>query len=141
MKKNKIKCIHIVLENCEVFEVPPKSIDYLTLKNINKSIGVNYYQYENGEIYETIKPEEVILAVKNFDKIKNITGWPDPEPFLDRMNMHKDITHLDLIYEDGGNEYYCVPWGDSEYTNDYQVHKQKKNYKRETVLEITIKEQ
>lgn len=136
----KIKNIHIVLENCEVFEVPTKCIDYLTLKNINKTIGVNYYQYKNGEVDETIKPEEVYLAVKNFSEIKNITGFPDPEPFIDRMNSHKDITHIDLNYEDGSNEYYTVPWGEREYTNDYQVHKQKKNFRRETILEITIKE-
>lgn len=136
----KVKYVDIVLENCEVFRVSPKSIESITINNIQRYLGINCFQYKNGEIYENISTDKVIIKLKNFSKIKDITKFPTNLNFLERINYIKDITHLDLNYDDGTKEYITVPWDEHENYNDWQNNKIDKNWKDEDILTIIIEE-
>lgn len=121
MKNKKIKTIDIVFENCEVYSLTPKMIDMCVVNNVTRNIGVNVFQYEDGEVYESVSCKEMLLSI-NRKGLTTIGGWDDKTLLEDRIE-NKDITHLDIIYEDGSNDYISVPWMDkdgNEYINALQ---------------------
>ena len=121
MKDKKIKTIDIVFENCEVYSLTPKMIDMCVINDVKRNIGVNVFQYEDGEIYESLSCKEVLLSI-NRKGLTTIGNWDDETLLEDRI-ANKDITHLDLIYEDGSDDYISVPWMDkdgNEYINVLQ---------------------
>ena len=121
MKDKKIKTIDIVFENCEVYSLTPKMIDMCVVNDVKRNIGVNVFQYEDGEIYESLSCKEVLLSI-NRKGLTTIGNWDDKTLLEDRI-ANKDITHLDIIYEDGSDDYISVPWMDkdgNEYINVLQ---------------------
>lgn len=121
MKNKRIKTIDIVFENCEVYSLTPKMIDMCVVNDIRRNIGVNVFQYEDGEVYESLSCKEMLLSI-NHKGLTTIGGWDDKTLLEDRIE-NKDITHLDIIYEDGSNDYISVPWMDkdrNEYINALQ---------------------
>ena len=121
MKNKKIKTIDIVFENCEVYSLTPKMIDMCIVNDVTRNIGVNVFQYEDGEVYESLSCKEMLLSI-NRKGLMTIGGWYDEILLEDRIK-NKDITHLNIIYEDGSNDYISVPWMDkdgNEYINALQ---------------------
>ena len=121
MKDKKIKTIDIVFENCEVYSLTPKMIDMCIVNDVTRNIGVNVFQYEDGEVYESLSCKEMLLSI-NRKGLMTIGGWYDEILLEDRIK-NKDITHLNIIYEDGSNDYISVPWMDkdgNEYINALQ---------------------
>ena len=112
MKNKRIKTIDIVFENCEVYSLTPKMIDMCVVNDIRRNIGVNVFQYEDGEVYESVSCKEMLLSI-NRKGLTTIGGWDDKTLLEDRIE-NKDITHLDIIYEDGSNDYISVPWMDKD---------------------------
>jgi len=133
----KIKNIHVVLENCEVFEIPAKSIDLLVINEIKNQILVNAYQYKNGETMEHQNADYIHLSIFKSGELKNLTEMGNGND-INRLHEHNDITQIELNYEDGESVGYYVPWGESEYINECQKSQFKNNFWKKEVLDITI---
>ncbi|MCM3387212.1 hypothetical protein M3649_03585 [Ureibacillus chungkukjangi] len=116
-----IKQIDIVLENCEVIVIPRNEIGEFSLSGVEKvysriaSNSISDYLFAKSFYIEIHKDANTLDNVdENFREFGEL-------PF-DRLTKHHDITHVDLIFEDGSNEYICVDWsGESEYINDSQT--------------------
>jgi len=133
----KIKNIHVVLENCEVFEVPAESIDLLIINGIKTQILINAYQYENGETMEHQNAEYIHLSIFKSGELKDLTEMGNGND-INRLHRHNDITQIELNYDDEESIGYYVPWGEHDYTNEYQKSEFKNNYYGKEILDITI---
>lgn len=122
-KDRKIKQLDIVFENCEVCTLTPDMIYMCILDRIYNNIGINCFQYENGEIYDEIFCDQFMLAI-NQKGLQQKSGFGDlkDNEVLENRLRYRDITHIDLIYDDGTNDYIRVHWLDdkNEYTNKLQ---------------------
>lgn len=142
-KDKKIKQLDIVFENCEVFTLTPDMIDLCSIDGIKNNIGINCFQYENGEVYDSVSCEELILIIN--EKGAQQTGSFDfptsPSAILKDRLQYNDITHIDVIYEDKSNMYIMVPWKDkkdNEYYNVLQHNIFTTDYKDADVIAIII---
>lgn len=122
-KDKKIKRLDIVFENCEVCRLTPDMIYMCNIDNIYTNIGINCFQYENGEIYSEMFCDQFMLAI-NQKGLQQKSGFGDlkDNEMLENRLKYRDITHIDLIYDDGTNDYIRVHWLDdkNEYTNKLQ---------------------
>lgn len=142
-KERKIKQLDIVFENCEVFTLTPDMINLCYIDGIKNNIGINCFQYENGEIYDTISCEEVMLIIneKGASQKGNFDFPTSPSSLLKDRLKFNDITHIDVIYEDDSNTYVMVPWRDkenNEYFNILQHNIITKDYKNTDVIIVII---
>ena len=120
MKKDrKIQRLDLVFENCDVYSLNAEMIVICIIDKIYNNIGINCFQYENGEVFDSIHCEEFCIVINQ--KGLQVKGRLD-EDILEKRLEFKDITHIDIIYNDGTNEYITMPWDDikSEYTNALQ---------------------
>lgn len=107
MKNKKIKTLDVIFENCEVYILTPDMIDTFYISNVSENIGINLFQFENGEVHSSLSCQDVLLSInKNGMQLKDDI---DNMTLEDRLKC-KDITHFDIIYEDGSNSYIEVPW-------------------------------
>lgn len=141
-KGRKIKQLDIVFENCEVFTLTPHMIELCSIDGIKNNIGVNCFQYTDGEVYDSISCEEFLLIIN--EKGMNQKGGFEFEalhnPSLSERLDFNDITHIDIIYKDNTNDYIMVPWQDkdgNEYYNILQHNIRTKLYGKE-VLAVVI---
>mgnify|MGYP006993847628 CR=1 FL=1 len=120
MKNKKIKTLDIIFENCEVYILTPDMIDTFYISNVSENIGINLFQFENGEVHSSLSCQDVLLSInKNGMQLKDDI---DNMTLEDRLKC-KDITHFDIIYEDGSNSYIEVPWENkdgNEFVNKLQ---------------------
>lgn len=142
MRDKKIKTIDIVFENCEVYSLTPKMIDMCVVNDVKRNIGVNVFQYEDGEVYDSLTCEELLLSINQKGLIK--TNDCEQEFLEDRIKGN-DITHIDIIYENGENDYIGVPWKDkdgNEYINSLQHNLYHSSYSKsnDESLVVIIKE-
>ena len=140
--QRKLKQLDIVFENCEIFSIKPQDIVILSLQDLSKDIVINGFQYEDGEecLFDTCK--ECVLVL-NQNGLKTLGGFDEEKITLEERLQYKDITHLDLIYENGENNYISVPWedcGDNQYMNKYQNNLYTTDMEDNEVLEIIIKQ-
>ena len=136
--------VDIVLENCEVYNIPADGIYKLSVGDIKFSFDVHVNGFSNytkpGEMWTHAYTDFVWLALNK--KGMNVdSGWADmleeESPFYKRVQSN-DITHLDFIFDDGSNLYVSVPWedGSTEWYNKLQ-----KNDIRDDILFIKIEEE
>ena len=122
-KDRKIKQLDIVFENCESCTLTPDMIYMCTLDRIYNNIGINCFQYRNGEIYDEIFCDQFMLVI-NQKGLQQKSGFGDfrNDDTLEKRLKYRDITHIDLIYDDDTNDYISVHWEDdnNEYTNKLQ---------------------
>lgn len=122
-KDRKIKQLDIVFENCESCTLTPDMIYMCTLDRIYNNIGINCFQYRNGEIYDEIFCDQFMLVI-NQKGLQQKSGFGDfrNDDTLEKRLKYRDITHIDLIYDDNTNDYISVHWEDdnNEYTNKLQ---------------------
>lgn len=120
IQKYDLKCIDIVLENCEVFRIDAKYINILSIENIMKSI-----HFSNGSIRNSFRAEAFLIKISPTFNIDSsyATSWKEGRnsslPF-DRLTACNDITAISLYYNDSRNteEYIYMNWpGDDEYNN------------------------
>ena len=120
MLGKKIKYIDIVFENCEEVRLYPEMIRLLEIEGITKSYWINCFQYENGETYTFIRCNSFSIGI-NSKGLEVNTEEPFSTNLRERLTKHHDITHIDIVFEDGTSEYISVPWGKEEqYTNTKQ---------------------
>lgn len=117
---NKNICsVNIVFENCENITLYPNMFTELICENIIKNYWINCFQYRNGEIHEFITCDYFSIIINKLG-LKQKTGCGDI--LKNRLDNHKDITHINLRFKKG-NEYISVPWLGINYTNELQKHK------------------
>ena len=139
-KDRKIKQLDIVFENCESCTLMPDMIYMCALDKIYKNIGINCFQYRNGEIYDEIFCDQFMLVI-NQKGLQQKSGFGDfrNDDTLEERLKYRDITHIDLIYDDDTNDYISVHWEDdnNEYTNKLQNNLYQ-NYEGEECMIVII---
>ena len=122
-KEKKIKQLDIVFENCEVCTLKPDMIYACIIDKIYNSMSINCFQYKDGEVYNKIYCDEFMLAInkKGLQQKGRFCDFESDEILEERLKSC-DITHIDLIYEDGTNDYISLHWqdGTNEFTNRLQ---------------------
>lgn len=122
----KVKHIKLVFENCETATLDPSMFRGLSVAHITKSYAINCAQYKDGEGWDSLACDafRITITAKGLEKAE-LTPEFQRSTLRERL-AHKDITHIELMYEDfGESDYIAVPWSDStsEFTNDLQVHR------------------
>lgn len=138
-KHKKIKQLDIVFENCEVFTLTPDMIIACSICGIKNNVGINCFQYENGEVYETISCDEMMLVINEKGMAqKGSFDFPNyTSPLLKKRLKSNDITHFDIIFEDGTNLYIMAPWKDKE-NNEYHNVLQHNIFQKYSNIESAI---
>lgn len=116
MNKNKIvKSVDIVFENCEVIHFNIEEIELLQTMGVKESLLIN-----RGKQSSLLYGDYLLMWFKKDlleNKTTNAFGFDDYKTsYLKRLQMC-DLSHIDLIYEDGTNDYICVWQGTDDYTN------------------------
>lgn len=135
-RQKKIKQLDIVFENCEVFSLTPDMIDICWFDGLQNNIGINCFQYEDGEVYDYISCEEFVLVIN--ESGMNKTGGFDFETTLKERLNYCDIKHIDIIYHKD-NTYITVPWEDkngNEYCNALQHNINTNKYGKKTLAVV-----
>lgn len=140
-KDKQVKYIDIVFENCDVYRVTPDMIVMFSVDHLYSSLGVNCFQYTQGEVYNSLHCKHALLVLNK--KAFNVQGMFEDSALEERLKW-KDITHFDVIYTDKTNDYITVPWQNyngNEYINALQNNLyQDFWYEDDECLMIVIKE-
>lgn len=114
--------IDIVLENCEVIGVLAENIGGLQVSGIYHTIS----RIASNSIRKITRCGSFSIKLLPTANVLTtyLTEWSAQDggdlPFK-RLQEHRDICAIDVIYDDGTNEHIFVPWGGyCEYTNAYQ---------------------
>lgn len=123
-----IKQVDIVLENCEVIAIPRNEIGEFSLSGVEKVYG----RIASNSISDYLFAKSFYIEIhKDANTLDNadVNFRRDGEKPFERLTNRHDITHVDLIFEDGTNEYICLDWsGESEYINESQsTYRSKEN--------------
>ena len=116
--KKKLVRVDLVFENCEAACIPVEEIHSLQLDKYKK---YTTWSETNGySEYTSVKNMRILF--KDLERIVYASWNNYPDKFvIDRLS-YPDITHIDLIFEDGLNEYLGTAWGGSSwYWNAFQV--------------------
>ena len=120
MYEKKIRYIELVFENCEVAKLEPKMFKYCRLYGITNIIDINCYQYEEGEYekHNTCDMFSIEILPEGLQQILSM----EEISLKERLEKYSDITSVWVVYENGEEVSYYVPWPDDEdYTNTYQL--------------------
>jgi hypothetical protein len=96
----------------------------LMVQDITKSYCINCFQYEKGEINTFLDCKRFFITINPSGlKIKTEMGGKTGTYLKKRLLSYNDITHIQIYFEDGTNEYIGVPWKGEYYSNELQVVK------------------
>jgi hypothetical protein len=120
----KLKQIDLVLENCEVISVLGENIENIYTDTIEETLFIQnqdaYLNHFVNYCYICMKKNDNTFIYSN-EAVKN------ERSAYDRLNI-RDITHIDIIYEDGTNLYFAVPWrGFNYFFNPLEKWTEKEN--------------
>ena len=122
----KIKAVDLVFENCEVARLDPTMFRGLGIYGITRGCCVNCCQYKNGEVEDLVSCADfrVTITPKGLDKSKLRPEFDKQRTLRSRIATG-DITHVNLLFDNGKNEYIAVPWDESnQFTNAFETHEQ-----------------
>ena len=144
MNTKKISHISIVFENCEVVRIELK--DFLGF-----AINENYKQYNmhNTNICNIIKKSDFFFMIfKDLKDMKYVGLGEKEESLFERLTRSKDITHIDIVYENlrkgkyiipTENDYFSTAWGGNDnFYNYHQVLKKIKSCRPEDIYCLEI---
>ncbi len=130
---NKVKEIHLILENCEYVVVPTKHLAEVILSEIVHEIT----REAINSVTKSLKTKLVYLEVLKPEELK-VYGFGeefDDYTCKERINNGGDITGIQIIYQDDSSEHYWVEWNhESDYYNNYQ----KVEVSKEGILHLLI---
>ncbi|HCT0315769.1 TPA: hypothetical protein LQO10_002427, partial [Staphylococcus pseudintermedius] len=104
-----IKYIDLVLENCDVVRLEPKEVIRFDIEGITKEI--NYYGTYKGisDISRTRHCTYFGILIDKPTEIPQVSfAYPDNTNAYEMITTYSNITAIDIIYEDGTNEYIYV---------------------------------
>lgn len=131
MSFKKVKQINIVFENCESITIPIKDIYNWGFGKINKHLnGCN--NDEMDEFYSTDYAYIIFKDLKNLQYNYEFNEKLKTKKQVIKRIRCKDVTHFNIIYEDGSNDYIGVPWGshDDFYNAFQELKKTKWEYRK-----------
>ncbi|MBR4588319.1 MAG: DNA translocase FtsK [Lachnospiraceae bacterium] len=113
-----VEKIMLVFENCEtavlsVGDMYKSDVYSLHIKDVSKQIR----SYALNSVCEVITCSYVSFIL-NPNANQNMQ-WSEIDLF-ECLSKYRDITHIDVMYDDGTDDYIEVPWGDDDYDNKYQ---------------------
>jgi hypothetical protein len=114
----KIKELIIVFENCDCAHIEQKYLKSLFLTSIKHDIMCtnekDVWKEEYCEMAQFTISKKALQLKTDFDA----SFIDDKNTLAYHLDNYHDITHLDIRYEDGKNDYIAVPWeGKSDYSN------------------------
>lgn len=125
MYNKKISKIVLVSENCDYIELMPDDFLQLNIYGIDETIGVNNYQFKNGEFEREYHCKEFSILV--LDKVKNKRSYIQEMCKEDKGNAYDlmksySFTMIEIYY--GKKKIQIgLPWaGDSDYNNEAQFY-------------------
>lgn len=113
-----LKRIDVVYENCEVTSIPANNVDLFDVTLSDRWLWHNW-SCTNKKMKSYIMGHTNAKRIWLCAKLKGLS-----EEDKNYLRKRKDITHIDVIYEDGTNEYIRVPepfYFDSWLPNPYQI--------------------
>lgn len=117
---NKVKEIHLVLENCEYVVVSTKYLPQIVLSEITHEIT----REAMNSVSKSLKVKSAYIEIIKPDTIKvNDLFGDEEEDYVCKRRIVDggDITAIQVIYKDNSSEYYWVEWNEEdEYYNSYQ---------------------
>lgn len=127
-----IKYIDLVLENCDVVRLEKSNIPSLFIEDVY----TNIFMYNFNDISESKHCKNLIIGIKKPKSIKQISLFDGTTNAYEMITKYSDIVAIDIIYEDGTNEYIYVDFND--YNDNYNIN-QKNEYNEEyEELEVSI---
>lgn len=120
-----VKYIELLLENCENIVLPRNVLGNVYIGKIYDEVA----RIACNSIRRVICADEVALEI--FPEA-NTLGSRAPDfdnetTIFDRLTKYRDITHINVVYEDGTEQYICVDYNsenddlgaDNEYQKNY----------------------
>lgn len=102
----KIKSISLGFENCEDISIDKEYIYMLYFDNVAKGI---YYNRPRDEICKYLTCEEFILELSGeADKPYESFGYPSEHTVFQRILLCRDITSVEICYDNGTSELIYV---------------------------------
>ena len=118
----KVKSVEITFENLDYVDIPAEYFGEFHISGIRTSIE----RLALNAILQRTQADQVEFELLRCVDIA-LPGLAQDDPMvefslLDRIKESRDITYLDLHYEDGNTERFFVPWedADDEYHNKLQ---------------------
>ncbi|AFF28499.1 hypothetical protein qdsa002_38 [Staphylococcus phage qdsa002] len=132
-----IKYIDLVLENCDVVRLEPQDVSRFHIEGVTE--GIDYYGTYKGTSHMNRTRHCTYFGIL-INKPKEIHqvgfAYPDNTNAYEMITAYSDITAIDIIYEDGTNEYIYVDF--NEYNDNYNINQKNEYYNN--MLEVTITE-
>lgn len=108
----KLNSLKIIFENCESLSIPADDILHIEINNVSKNYSFTKPWYHMNSINNADKV--MILISKDANTCKYFDAmFSNITPF-ERIIRYNDITHLNLIFEDGITESYEVTFNGNE---------------------------
>ena len=119
MKQNNLLSIELVLENCEVINIPIKYIGYLLAENFKRVLHINNGTFSDDMICKSF----VIEIFNNIDSEIEYHpfGQDKKESIIKRLSLYPDITQIEFIYEDK-TEHFYIDWNDNDHNGETNVY-------------------
>ena len=127
-ESKEIKKITLVFENCETCELDTSMFDRLAIYGITETIKA-FLPYKSTHKYYSC--DDLILGINEKGLKQNTDCYGnDYQPLEDRLKTCKDITAVDITYEDNTKQVIYVLWNDeNDYENKYQtIHQWSNDY-------------
>lgn len=130
-----INYVDLVLENCDVIRLEPKDIKYFYIGGITEIFTSQTTL--DGDFYadKTKHCSHLKLFINN-PKDLPFDGFDEVTTVYERIEYYRDITAIDIIYEDKTHEHIYVNWND--YNGNYNLNQTTNYYAN--MLEVTINE-
>jgi hypothetical protein len=142
MENKKVKQVDFIFENCEIC-----SVDIGHILNIFTGAIQTNFHIQEKDVFQNWYTDYCKIVFKNVEN-KDVVYWTNEACKNDKIGSTKrlleynDVTHIDIIYEDGTNFYLAVPWKGRGYINHRQKYKRiKNNYVDYTISELVWSEQ
>ena len=118
MSLKKVKFLDIVFENCGFARISIKNIYNWGMGEITKT----YYACNEDECDTIYKSKWAFIIFEDLENLYYESHFKDKKKLIDRIKNFKDITHIDVVYEDDTNEYVAIPWGsNNQFYNAFQI--------------------
>lgn len=123
-EKRSIKEVHLVFENLEVAVLDKSMFEGLYIESIHKSYYINSFGMDEGVVKEDKSCSSFYITILKAGIEKMCNYLETDRTIKSRLTDTKDLSHIDLRFDDGSNEYIAMPWNwdgaNSQYNNSFQ---------------------
>jgi len=120
---NSVKSVIFEFENFDSVTIESKNIGGFELNDITTIIR----RMAGNAIIKYQSPKTFFVEIKSDANILENTENYGTRYVFDRLTQYKDITGIELIYEDGQTERYLLPFDSNKYYDDNKLESFKQN--------------